>query len=130
MGAYTRIVLKRAGFAEKVNNRLKELGLVYPMHNGVEWGLFRTEKMEEEDIRFVNEDPEGLKQNPTHPRPVGRDYFKNMGMKVGVWEVKISCPLEEEEKQIAVMQEFLKTDMAKLIVNFEQSEDVERLMNF
>ncbi len=71
MGTYTKIALKNKKHAKMVNTILKkEYGLTYKTFNGVEYGCFVTQEMENEDIRYMNEDEEGLKQIPHFKRPI------------------------------------------------------------
>lgn len=134
MGTYTRIYLKNKRFTEKVNTILKEKwGATYEVFNGVEYGFFHTEKMEKEDIRFMNEDKKGLKQVPHFKRPITKDIYRSLtkGWKeIGVYIVKISCPLDEELKGIEILKNFLKSNDAKNYINYKKSENLDRLINF
>ncbi len=76
MGTYTKIVLNNKNHSNIVNTILKqEYGLTYEVFNGVEYGCFYTQEMENEDIRYMNEDEEGLKQVPYFKRPITKKTF-------------------------------------------------------
>ena len=73
MGTYARIVLKKTVTGKKlkeINRELSRRGIPIAVHEGVEYGAFITNETMAEDVRFMNEDPEGLKQMPGTPRPV------------------------------------------------------------
>lgn len=134
MGTYTKIALKDKKHAKMVNTILKkEYGLTYKTFNGVEYGYFVTQEMENEDIRYMNEDEEGLKQVPHFKRPINKRTYRSLTKywkEVGSFIVKISSPIMEELQEIEVLQKFLKTDLAKQYINFEKSQYLDRLLNF
>ena len=81
MGTYAYIVLKGSVPDEKIKaiNRLlaDRGGLPIDVHNGVEYGSFCTDESVTEDVRFMNEDPEGLSQAPHWPRPISVEQLEN-----------------------------------------------------
>jgi hypothetical protein len=76
MGTYARIVLKETVTEKelkKINRELSRRGIPIAVHEDVEYGAFITNETMVKDVRFMNEDPEGLKQMPGIPRPVTID---------------------------------------------------------
>ena len=62
MGTYSIIYLRNPEMAKEVNELLKEkYNLEYEKYNGVDYGIFFTQEMFDEDLRFLNEDEEGIK---------------------------------------------------------------------
>lgn len=133
MGTYTRIYLKKRSQAKKVNELIKGHGAEYETFNNVDYGPFYSKEMETEDIRFMNEDEEGLKQRPEIKRPITLKDFQKLKYwgyeEIGVYVVKISCPNEKEIKDIQAIKKFLNTDEAKKYIDFDNSEEIERLIN-
>lgn len=134
MGTYTTLKLKRKSDAKKVNNLLKELGAEYEVFNSVDWGVFRTAEMEKEDIRFCNEDDEGRKQitdtftNPVFP--IDKNHFEKYGLIVGQYKVKISCPNDDEYKTIIILKKWILEHDGKEIIDYKNSDNIDRLINF
>lgn len=51
MGTYAIIYLKKPEMAKEVNNLLKEkYNLTYESYNGIEYGIFFTQEMFDEDL--------------------------------------------------------------------------------
>lgn len=62
MGTYSIIYLRKSETAKEVNELLKEkYNLTYENYNGVDYGIFFTQEMFDEDLRFMNEDKDGKK---------------------------------------------------------------------
>jgi len=69
MGTYSIIYLKKPETAKEVNKLLKEkYNLTYENYNGVDYGIFFTQEMFDEDLRFMNEDEDGKKNIPHFER--------------------------------------------------------------
>ncbi len=134
MGTYTKIILKDKKHAKKVNKILKEeYGLIYETFNGVEYGYFVTQEMENEDIRYMNEDEEGLKQMPHFKRPINKKTYRSLTKywkEVGSFIVKINSPIIEELQEIEILQKFLNTECAKGYINYNKSKNISDLMGF
>lgn len=83
MGTYCRIVLKASvpdAQVEEINAALYQQGFPIEIHNGVPYGAFHTEAMIQEDVRYMNEDPEGLKQAIGWKRPITVEYLEQNWM--------------------------------------------------
>ncbi len=134
MGTYTKIALKNKKHAKMVNTILKkEYGLTYQTFNGVEYGCFVTQEMENEDIRYMNEDEEGLKQMPHFKRPINKRTYRSLTKyckEVGAFIVKINSPLDEQLQQIEVLQKFLNTEYAKQYIDYKKSKNIPDLIGF
>jgi len=73
MGTYCKIALKdsvQESQIELINQELETKGYLVDVHNGISYGAFFTQKMIQKDLRYMNEDPEGLKQVPHWTRPI------------------------------------------------------------
>ena len=137
MGTYAIIYLRKPEMAKEVNELLKETSsLEYENYNGVDYGIFFTQEMFDEDLRFMNEDEDG-KNNLSHfERPISKETYYSLlfGMKncfgdIGTFCIKISCVTEEDVKTIKVLQEFSKTPEFKKYVNYSKSQNIRRLLH-
>lgn len=72
MGTYLYAQLKDTSDenVKRVNEMLRKRGFPNEVFNGVVCGAFVTREQLEEDARYMNEDPEGLKQATHWERPV------------------------------------------------------------
>lgn len=137
MGTYSIIYLRKPEMAKEVNEHLKEkYYLEYENYNGIDYGIFFTQEMFDEDLRFMNEDEEGQKNIPHYERPISKDtyYFLLFGAgncfgDIGTFCIKISCVNDEDIKTIKTLQEFSKTPEFKKYVNFSKSKNLRRLLN-
>ena len=130
MGTYTKLRLKNTAnnFIKTANESLKKYGAKYEVFNNVEYGYFRTDEMIKEDCRFMNEDPEGLKQVPDKKRPITPDYFNSVfWMERGAFIIKISCVDSEEIKQIKIIQNWINSGDAMKFLSQKKSENLDRL---
>jgi hypothetical protein len=85
--------------------------------------------MEDEDLRFMNNDPEGLKQMSQQPRPIKAESLEVFGMIVGQYRAKISCPSESEVVEMKAIAAWLKSDPSNIdYINKEESEYLDRLL--
>lgn len=136
MGTYSIIYLKKSTQAKEVNDLLKEkYNLKYENYNGVDYGIFFTEEMFDEDLRFMNEDEEGKSNLPHYERPISVEtyYWLRFGAgncfgDIGTVCIKISCIAEDDLQTIKVLQEFSKTPEFKKYVNFRKSKNLQRLL--
>ena len=131
MGTYTRVRLLDVSDAELANMFCSSLGHTREIHNEVLYGLFYSTDMLDEDVRFVNNDPDGLKQMPDIPRPMSKETFllQKFGNGcfggLGQWCVKISNPTDTEKKEIEIIKRFIK-DYTQYVA-FDNSENLDRL---
>lgn len=137
MGTYAIIYLKKNEKAEEINNLLKEkYNLEYKVHNGVDYGIFFTQEMFDEDLRFMNEDEEGKTNLPHYERPISRETYYSLLFgagncfgDIGTVCIKISCITEGDIQTIKILQEFSKTAEFKKYVNFRKSKNLQRLLH-
>ena len=137
MGTYSIIYLRNPEMAKEVNELLKEkYYLEYENYNGIDYGIFFTQEMFDEDLRFLNEDEEGIKNLTYYERPISKEtyYLLLFGIgncfgDIGTFCVKISCVTEEDVKTIKALQEFSKTPEFKKFVNVSKSKNIGRLLN-
>jgi len=136
MGTYSIIYLKKTEKSEEVNELLKKrYNLKYETYNGVEYGLFFSQEMFDEDLRYMNEDEEG-KSNLTHfKRPISKETYYSLIFGVGncfgdigTICVKISTIAEKDIDSIKALQEFSKTPEFKKLINFRKSKNLKRLL--
>ena len=93
MGTYLTVVLKdkTEEHIKQVNQILEMRGFETEIHEGVKYGAFTTQEQLEEDVRFMNEEPEGLKQAPGMERPItAKDLGQIFWMKIGHCVFKLS----------------------------------------
>jgi len=136
MGTYAIIYLRKPTMANEVNELLKvKYDLEYENYNGVDYGIFFSQEMFDEDLRFINEDEEGKTQVPHFDRPISKETL--YGLKfgggncfgdIGTVCIKISSIIEEDVKTIKVLQEFSKTPEFKRFVNASKSKNLQRLL--
>ena len=136
MGTYTIIYLKKQDQAKEVNEFLKEkYKLNYENYNEVDYGVFFTQEMFDEDLRFMNEDQEGRANLPHYQHPISRETYysllfgaKNCFEDIGSACIKISCIAEKDVETIKALQEFSKTPEFKRYINFRKSKNLQRLL--
>ncbi len=137
MATYSIIYLRKPEMAKEVNELLREkYNLEYRNYNGVDYGIFFTQEMFDEDLRFMNEDEEGKTNLPHYERPISKETYYSLLFgagncfgDIGTFCVKISCVTEEDIKTIKTLQEFSKTPEFKKYVNFRKSKNLRRLLN-
>ena len=137
MGTYSIIYLKKPEMAVEVNNLLKNnYQLEYETYNGVEYGIFFTEEMFGEDLRFMNEEEEGKTNLPHFERPISKKTYYSLLFgagncfgDIGTFCVKLSCILEKDVPLIRVLQKFSKTPEFRKYINFKKSKNLQRLLN-
>jgi hypothetical protein len=123
MGTYIKIRLKNKTEKniEKANDLLEKVGFEFEKHNGVKYGLFVTQKMLEEDSRFMNEDEEGKKQAPHLKRPITPEFLQ----KNFFWFEKGCAMIKYTDgRQIEKLKSFVYGE-GKEMVDFESSENIE-----
>ncbi len=130
MGTYTILRLKNKSEKniKKVNDLLKNYGAKYETFEGVEFGYFRTLAMTLEDCRYMNEDPEGLKQATQQARPIKPEYIEDFFWNErGTYSVKISSLNDDERNEINIISKWLN-DGGKEFLNLSTSENLYRLL--
>ncbi|MDV3547210.1 MULTISPECIES: hypothetical protein [Weeksellaceae] len=133
MGTYAIIYLKKAEKAAEVNELLKNsYQLEYETFNGVEYGVFFTEEMFEEDLRFMNEDEEGKKNLPHYKRPISRETYHSLLFgagncfgEIGTACFKISCVDEKDMQYMRALKAFIKNPVSKTYINFKKSKHLQ-----
>ena len=100
MGTYCYLHLKDKSESniKKVNNLLDKYG-IWPkeVHNDVDYGAFTTREQLKEDARYMNEDPEGLKQAPGMQRPISfRELESLFWNGIGTCVIKLSGGTEND----------------------------------
>ena len=104
----------------------------YETFNGVEYGLFFTAEMFEEDLRFMNEDGKGKKNLPHYTRPISRGTYHSLLFgagncfgEIGTACFKISCVDEKDIQYIRALKAFIKNPVSKTYINFKKSKHLQ-----
>lgn len=116
---------------------LKEkYNLTYENYNGVDYGIFFTQEMFDEDLRFMNEDEDGKKNIPHFERPISKETYYSLLFgggncfgDIGTFCTKISSISEKDVETIKVLQDFSQTPEFKKYVNYSKSKNIRRLLN-
>jgi len=100
MGTYCYLHLKDKSEPniKRVNRLLDRYG-IWPVevHNDVDYGAFTTREQLKEDARYMNEDPEGLKQAPGMQRPISfRELESLFWNGIGTCVIKLSGGTEDD----------------------------------
>lgn len=106
MGTYLNIQLKSLDdtVIKKANDELEKLGFTTEVHNGVKYGAFVTNEQLAEDARFMNEDEEGLQQQPHIERPITAKWLQGFFWnKIGSYNMKLSAATREELQQAFIV---------------------------
>ncbi len=94
MGTYMKVVLRdtREENIKKVNSQIIEAGYKPEIYEGITYGPFVTMEQLREDARFMNEDPEGLKQCPHFKRPITPEFLSTnfFWLTLGHFHTKLS----------------------------------------
>lgn len=136
MGTYSIIYLKKAENAIEINQLLKkQYNLKYETYNGVEYGLFFSQEMFDEDLRYMNEDEEGKSNLPHFKRPISKETYYSLIFgagncfgDIGTVCIKISSISEKDIDAIGALQKFSKTLEFKKLINFRKSKNLQRLL--
>jgi len=136
MGTYSILYLKKPEKTEEVNELLKkQYNLTYETYSGVEYGLFFSQEMFDEDLRYMNEDEEGIANLPHFKRPISKETYYSLifGIgncfgDIGTVCIKISSISEKDIDTIQALQEFSKTPEFKKLINFRKSKNLKRLL--
>lgn len=137
MGTYSIIYLRKPEMAKEVNELLKEkYNLKYEKYNGVDYDIFFTQEMFDEDLRYMNEDEEGKTNLPHFVRPISKETYHSLlfGLgncfgDIGTFCIKISFVTEEDVKMIKTIQQFSKSPGFKKDVNSSKSKNLRRLLS-
>jgi hypothetical protein len=106
MGTYMYCQLKNTSEShiKDCNEQLRKLGFESKVFNGILYGAFVTREQLDEDSRFMNKDPEGLKQCPHFKRPIThvflQEFFWN---RIGLCCIKLSSSEESELRQALIV---------------------------
>ena len=121
MGTYIKIRLKNKTEKniEKANSLLEKLGFEFEKYEGVRYGLFVTQKMLEEDSRFMNEDEEGKKQCTHFSRPITPEFLERNFF----WNEKGCAMVKYPDEKIVKLKSFVY-GIGKELVDFENSENI------
>ncbi|MFC4380696.1 MULTISPECIES: hypothetical protein [Flavobacteriales] len=136
MGTYSIIYLKKPENAKEINELLKEkYNLKYETYNGIEYGLFFSQEMFDEDLRYMNEEKEGFSNLPHFKRPISKETYYSLIFgagncfgDIGTVCIKISSISEKDIDTIRSLQEFSKTPEFKKLINFRKSKNLQRLL--
>lgn len=106
MGTYIYSQLKDTSEENilKQNKILHKLGVKIKKYNKVPYGAFVSRTQLQEDARYMNEDPEGLKQASHWPRPVQvKDLEGLFWNKIGLYCTKLSGGSSDKELTSALI---------------------------
>ena len=106
MGTYATLFVKDKTDTSiiAINKRLASLGYPTETFEGVLYGAFVSKSQLIEDVRFMNEDPEGLKQQPQVKRPITVKFLTSFFWnQVGSFCRKISASTDQEKRQWAIV---------------------------
>lgn len=137
MGTYSIIYLIDPQSADEVNTFLKEkFGLEYENFNGVDYGIFFSQSMFEEELRFLNEDEEGKTILSHFERPLSKKtYYQllfgagNCFGDIGSVCIKVSSVNERDFYFIQALQKFKKTPEFEKFIDFGRSQHLHRLLS-
>jgi hypothetical protein len=59
-------------------NFKEQYNLKYETYNGIDYGLFFSQEMFNEDLRFMNEDEEGITNLPHFKRPISKETYYSL----------------------------------------------------
>ncbi len=114
MGTYMNVVLKdnSEDNIQRCNAEIKAMGYETVMVEGVEFGAFVTMAQLTEDARYMNEDPEGLKDWPHQPRPLKPMTLSNNfpWMKLGGCQIKLSSAEVEVLRDALFIAEWIRVN--------------------
>ena len=117
MGTYFELQLKQPTERNiKIANKLLESkGYIGQTANGVYYGAFVTREQLKEDARFMNEDPEGLKQCPHIERPITAKFLEGFVKwnTPGFCQYKLSYMGEDEERITTINNIRILSDFAE-----------------
>jgi hypothetical protein len=93
MGTYMYCQLKNTeeSHIKECNKEVEKLGFKPINYEGISYGPFLTTEALEQDARFLNEDPEGLKQVTHFKRPISIEFLQTFFWnKIGLYCIKLS----------------------------------------
>ena len=123
MGTYAKVILKDTSDVniKSINSELEKLGFNTKYNHGIQYGAFTTKEQLLEDVRYMNEDPEGLKQCPNIKRPITYEWFEDVFWnKLGSFVWKLSASPDEDILQILIVAQWAYKNQNK--VNQKESD--------
>lgn len=130
MGTYTTIVLKNKTDAhiKQVNGELEKLGYKSEVYNHVNYGAFISNEQLKEDVRFMNEDEEGLKQCPHMKRPLSVNTVNQFSwMTLGHYVTKLSSSGIEDLKQTLIVSKWAIEHLAEIEITESKNYTPEKI---
>ena len=119
MGTYLRIKLKskKDDFIKMANESLQGAGYPNETINGIDYGFFPTLEQLREDARFMNEEPEGLKQAPHFERPITPEFLQTFFWNVlGEGTIKVSGCDDEQQEIVNIVKDWTQTGAAQAFI--------------
>jgi len=106
-----------------VNAEIIGRGYVPEIYCGVTYGPFVTREQLTEDARFMNEDPEGLKQCPHFKRPITPEFLSHnfCWLKLGHFQIKLSGGHDEHVKTAMIIAEWIRENYNR--INMRESNN-------
>lgn len=117
MGTHMTVLLKNTSEKniKSCNKQVREMGFKSEIFEGIPYGPFVTQEQLEEDARFMNEDPEGLLQNPHQPRPITPEYLTQyFWLKKGQFYCKLSGANNEELEQALIVAQWAELNPSEI----------------
>jgi hypothetical protein len=126
MGTYMNVKLKGTSenHIKHCNEEIRALGFKSEVYEGIPYGPFVTREQLIEDARFMNEDPEGLKQCPHFKRPITWNFLEEnfIWFRLGFFQCKLSGGTEEEElKQCLIVAKWISKN--KNLIDLSKSSN-------
>ena len=122
---YARLKDKSESAIDAANKSILRKGYPTETHNNVLYGFFTSRAQLEEDARFMNEDPEGLKQAPHWKRPITVDDLSSLFWnEIGCGVIKISGCDDQRQRIVDIVRSWLRTKTAKQILDLENSDNI------
>lgn len=125
MGTYMHVVLKNTGEEniKQVNSEIIVKGYEPEIYCGVTYGPFVTMEQLIEDARYMNEDPEGLKQCPHFERPIQPMYLSRNfpWLRLGGCQIKLSGGSDDLAKTAMIIAEWIRENHDR--INMRESDN-------
>ena len=122
---YARLINKSEDSIIKANESIKAFGFPTPEFSGVPYGFFTSRAKLEEDAKFLNEDPEGLKQVQHWKRPITVEALQQLFWnEIGCGVIKITGCDDERQDMVNLVRNWLNSADGKRMVDFEHSDNI------